>query len=259
VENWTRMRASLVPGLLESVRRNFNHGNRDLKLFEVGRVFAESSVDGQLPKEQEAFALALTGGVVDEGHAVPYRDLDFYDLKAAIETACDAIRIPPLQFEAAEAAHLRPGQTSRIMLDGRQVGWAGRLAESIAALHKFRQPVFVAELDLTTLLASGEEAARYAPLPRFPAVHRDVSLIVDRRVTLADVLSLVRSLDIAECEDVSFVAVYEGSNIPEGHKSLTIRLEYRAADRTLRDEEVEQIHGRIVQALETEFQANVAS
>jgi phenylalanyl-tRNA synthetase beta chain len=76
-------------------------------------------------------------------------------------------------------------------------------------------------------------------------------------VTLADALRLVRSLEIAECEDVSFVAVYEGRNIPEAHKSLTIRVAYRAADRTLRDEEVERIHARIVQALETEFQTNI--
>jgi phenylalanyl-tRNA synthetase beta chain len=258
VENWTRMRATLIPGLLESVRRNFNHGNRDLKLFELGRIFAESSVDGQLPKEQEAFALALTGGALDEGHAVPLRELDFYDLKAAIETACDAVRLPPPQFEAAEVAHLRQGQSARIVLNGRQVGSAGRLAEKLAAPHKFRQPVFVAELDLTALLAFGEEESRYTPLPRFPAVQRDVSLIVDRRVTLADALRLVRSLEIAEREDVSFVAVYEGSNIPEGYKSLTIRVAYRAADRTLRDEEVERIHARIVHALETEFQRNVA-
>ncbi|HEX8336604.1 MAG TPA: hypothetical protein VF621_07730, partial [Pyrinomonadaceae bacterium] len=272
IEGARLMRPSLLPGLLEATRHNFNHGTRDVRLFETGRVFA-ASVAGTLavglsqsdrsktdfdlrPNEVEAFALLVTGEALEEGKAAG-RPADFFDLKGALEAAADAMRVGALEFESAPVRHLREGQSARVKLGGREVGNAGRLSEELAARHKFRQPVYVAEVSLTALLATGESPARYAPLPRFPGVARDVSFVADRRVAFGEMRRAVLALGIEECRGVALVDVYEGANVPEGKRSLTLRVEYRADDRTLRDEEADAMHARVVAALEGEFGAQL--
>ncbi len=257
IEGATRMRPTLLAGLLDAVRTNFNHGTRDVRLFESGRIFA-SVGDGELPHEREALALVATGGVTEEGRAGALRELDFYDLKGALEAAADAMNLLPLKFEEASVLHLHEGQAAIISLsDGMRVGSLGKLAESVAAAYKFRQPVYVCEVDLTALLGAAEAAVIYTPLSRFPSVTRDVSLLVARRVALAELLNVVQDENINYCTDSKLVGVYEGANLPEGKRSVTLRLEYRADERTLRDEEVDEMHARIVRSLEEKFDARL--
>src|SRR5207302_1180032 len=191
VEEASEMRQTLLPGLLRSVANNINHSTRDVCLFELGRVFAAS--DGELPLEREAFALVATGGLMRANQAKPERELDFHDLKGAVEAAIEAINLPPLVFVAAEIKHLRQGQAARISYQDTHIGSIGRLTDSIASEYKFRQPVFVAELDLTALLQALELPVLYKPLPRFPSIVRDVSLLISRNVALADLLDTVRA------------------------------------------------------------------
>ncbi|HEX8844574.1 MAG TPA: phenylalanine--tRNA ligase subunit beta [Pyrinomonadaceae bacterium] len=254
IEGLTRMRPTLLSGLLDAVRNNFNHGTRDVRLFETGRIFAATV--GDLPLEREAFSLVATGGATEEGRAAPSRELDFYDLKGALESAVDAMNLTPLRFEAAEVRHLRQGQAARILTgDGQTIGTIGRLNERLSAVYKFRQPVYVAELDLTTLLEMAERLVLYTPLARHPSIMRDVSLLVGRSVTLAEMLDAIPAQDLENYRDAKLVDVYEGANLPEGKRSVTLRVEYRAEGRTLRDEEVDALHARLVQTLEERFGA----
>jgi phenylalanyl-tRNA synthetase beta chain len=258
LEGVTRMRPTLLSGLLDAVRHNFNHGTRDVRLFETGRVFASHTERGNLPFEREAFALASTGTATEEGRAGASRELDFYDLKGALEAAVDAMNLKGLRFEGARVKHLREGQAARVRTDqGQAIGTIGRLDEVVAALYKFRQPVYVAEVDLSTLLEMKERPVLYSPLARYPSVVRDISLLVGRRVTLAEMLDAVSEEGIEHCRDARLVDVYEGANLPEGKRSVTLRVEYRAEMRTLRDEEVDEMHARVVQALERRFGAQL--
>lgn len=243
------MRPSLLPGLLESVRRNFNHGIRNVRLFETGHIFAASGAGRERPNEVEALALVLTGEALEEGRATG-SEVDIFHIKGALEAATDAMRVGALEFTPAGVGHLREGQSARVSLGGAEVGSLGMLSEELAAAHKFRQPIFVAEVNLTALLDAGGSPIRYAPLPRFPSVVRDVSLIADRRVTFGDMRRTILDLGIEQCRGVLLVDVYEGANVPEGKRSLTLRVEYRADDRTLRDEEADAMHARVVAALE---------
>ncbi|HEY0097688.1 MAG TPA: phenylalanine--tRNA ligase subunit beta [Pyrinomonadaceae bacterium] len=258
LEGASRMRATLLAGLLESVRHNFNHGTRDVRLYEMGRVFAANAEMGGQPHETEACALVATGVATEEGHAGAARELDFYDLKGALEAATDGMRVASLEFAAAtNAKHLREGQAAQILLAGRPVGTLGRLADEVAAAYKFKQAVYVAEVDLTAMLASEESGVRYAPLARFPSVMRDLSLVADRRVSFAELRRAVVELNLEQVRRVMLVYVYEGERVPEGQRSVTLRLEYRADDRTLRDEEVDELHRRIVNTLEERFGAQL--
>ncbi|HEX8888408.1 MAG TPA: phenylalanine--tRNA ligase subunit beta, partial [Pyrinomonadaceae bacterium] len=258
IEGVTRMRPTLLSGMLDALRHNFNHGTRDVRLFETGRIFAAHAEQEQLPFEREAFALLATGFAAEEGRAGASRELDFYDLKGALEAAVDGMNLKPLSFEAASAKHLREGQSARVLTDeGQTIGTIGRLADEVAALYKFRQPVYIAEVDLSVLLEMPERPVLYRPLARYPSVVRDVSLLVDRRVTLAEMLDAIRQEGIEYCRDAQLVDVYEGAKLPEDKRSVTLRVEYRADDRTLRDEEVDEMHARIVQALERRFKAQL--
>lgn len=257
IEGASRMRPTLLVGLLESLRHNLNHGTRDVRLFEMGRVFTANTDAGGQPHEREACALIATGMATEEGHVGASRELDFYDLKGALEAATGAMKIASLEFTATNAKHLREGQAAQIMLDGRPLGALGRLADDVAAAYKFKQPVYVAEIDFTALLVSGEMGVRYAPLARFPSVMRDASLVADRHVTFAEMQRAVLELNLEAVRRVMLVYVYEGEQVPEGQRSVTIRLEYRADDRTLRDEEVDELHGRIVSSLGEKFGAQL--
>ncbi|HEV2802155.1 MAG TPA: phenylalanine--tRNA ligase subunit beta [Pyrinomonadaceae bacterium] len=257
IEGAARMRLTLLPGLLESVRHNFNHGTRDVRLYEIGRVFAATADPSARPHEVTACALVATGIATEEGHAGASRELDFYDLKGALESALDATGVAAPEFVAASVRHLREGQAAQILLAGRAVGTLGRLADETAAAYKFKQPVFIAEIDLAAVLAAEEAGVRYRPLARFPSVMRDVSLVAARSVTFAEMQRTVLELNLAQVRRVALVYVYEGERVPEGQRSVTLRIEYRADDRTLRDEEVDELHTRIVSTLEEKFNAQL--
>jgi phenylalanyl-tRNA synthetase beta chain len=257
IEEATRMRPTLLPGLLESVRHNLNHGIRDVRLFEIGRVFAGSEAK-ELPKERESLGLIVTGGTKEEAHAEATREMDFYELKGALEAAVDAMNLRPLDFHKANVKHLREGQAAVITLvDGTAIGSIGRLAESIASSYKFRQPVYLAELDLTALLGADVRPTQYAPLPRYPSVARDVTLLVSREVNFADLVRAANSEQIADYAGVSLVGVYEGENIPADKRAITLRMEYRSDQRTLRDEEVEQRQRGLIDSLMKKFSAKL--
>jgi phenylalanyl-tRNA synthetase beta chain len=255
IEDAAWMRSTLLPGLLSSLRHNLNHGIRDVRLFELGRIFAVSA-PGELPQETLALALVATGGALEENKAQAEREFDFFDLKGALETAVDWMNLSPLVFTKGSARHLRVGQTARIKLsDGIEIGTIGRLAENLAASYKFRQPVYVLELDLGALLSGPAKLIQYSPLPRYPSVVRDLSLLVNRNVALEEIFSAVNDQRVADCRSVKLVGTFEGGNIQSSKRSVTLRLEYRSDERTLRDEEIEERHSRLTSVLLEEFAA----
>jgi len=255
IEEAAFMRTTLIPGLLDSLKHNLNHGIRDVRLFEIGRIFGGSH-GGDLPEERLALAMIATGGAVDENVAQATRELDLFDLKGAFEAALDAMNVLPPNFKNTSAAHLRMGQAGEILLaDGKSIGKFGRLAEHIASSYKFRQPVFVLEMDLSELFAVREKAIQYSRLPKYPSVVRDLTLLVGRDVTFAALTKAVRDQNVADCRDVNLVGTYDGPNTPTGKRSITLRIEYRSDDRTLRDDEVEERHAALTASLLPTFAA----
>ena len=255
IEDAAWMRSTLLPGLLSSLRHNLNHGIRDVRLFEIGRIFSILKT-GELPHETLALGLVAMGGAVEEDRAQAERELDFFDLKGALEAAVDWMNLSPLSFAQTSARHLRVGQSAQIKTgDGTAIGTIGRLAESIAASYKFRQPVYVLELDLGALLSGPEKLIQYSPLPRYPSVTRDISLLVNRNVALDEIFAAVKQEQVGDCRSVKLVGTFEGGNIPPAKRSVTLRLEYRSDERTLRDEDVEEYHSRLTSRLLETFAA----
>jgi len=255
IEDAAFMRPTLIPGLLDSLKHNLNHGIRDVRLFEIGRVFGGSH-GGDLPEERLALAMIATGGATDENVAQAPRELDLFDLKGAFEAAIDAMNMSALTFKNTSATHLRLGQAGEILLrNGTAIGTFGRLAENVASSYKFRQPVYVLEMDLSALFAVPEKAIQYSRLPKYPSVVRDLTLLVNREVTFSALTKAITDQNVADCRNVNLVGTYDGPNIPSGKRSITLRIEYRSDDRTLRDDEVEERHGALTSSLLNQFGA----
>ena len=253
IEGAVRIRPTLLPGLLESARANFNQQNKNLRLFEIGRVFAAHLSEDGLPTERELLSMLITGNEMFEGRAMPGREFDFYDAKGGVQAALERAGFAEAEFEAAEIKHLRPGQSASVKIDGKPIGSVGRLNEEIAANYKFRQPVYVAEIDLQAVLEAPRRPPAYAPLSRFPAVVRDVSLAVTRDVSFGAIKNAIENQKIEVLRDVQFVDIYEGQGMASSERSLTVRLVYRSDERTLIEDEVEQVHSQILKRVEEEL------
>jgi phenylalanyl-tRNA synthetase beta chain len=253
IEGAVRMRPTLLPGILEAVRGNFNQQRKDLRIFEIGKVFAAKSGEDGLPAERELLSLVVTGGESHANRAMIHRELDFYDAKGAVEAALEAIGASHLVFSPGTVVHLRTGQAATISSDGKEVGSIGRLNEELSADYKFKQPVYVAELDLQALLAEESTPRLYRALPKYPSIVRDVSLLVNRAIGFEEIRSSILAQGRELCRAVRFVDVYEGKGMEPDERSLTIRLEYRSDERTLIETEVDAVHSELLAGLEKDL------
>lgn len=255
-----QMRTNLLGGLLEALARNFNQGTRNVRLFEFGKCFAHA--DDERPIETEKLALVATGARnADDWQAAATR-LDFYDVKGVLETLAEVLSLrglgfAPLGADTSAASYLHTGRAALIMHGGHTLGRVGQLHPRIATSYKFKQPVFVAELDFGALLASERTEARYRPLPKFPQAQRDVALLIATTVNFAALEAAIHDLQIPELTSVRLFDLYAGKELPAGKHSLALSLSYRAANRTLTDEEVNAAHERVVQVLQEAFGAEI--
>jgi phenylalanyl-tRNA synthetase beta chain len=253
--NEAAMRASLLTGLLESLQRNFNHGSRDVKLFELGRVF-ETDAQSQRPAERVMLGLVMTGSISPDDWR-GNRPLDFYDMKGAVEAILRGLNISGFTIERAGVEYLHPGQSAVMVRDDQQYVRMGRLHPRVAALYKFRQPVYVAEIEFGKLLALPADPVLYSALPRLPASSRDVSALVPDTVMWGDIERAISSLGIGEIAGVRVFDMYKGKEMPEGFHSLAFRVTYRGEGRTLTDEEIAAMHERVRETLQRSFGAQL--
>ena len=249
IEGATRMRPSLLSGMLDAVKANFNQQNKNLRLFEIGKVFGKSNSEDGLPIETELMGILVTGDETIANKALTSTPLDFYDLKGALEAALESIGSPTPRYEAKNLTHLQAGQSGEIVLAGETVGFIGMLSSEIAAKRKFKQPVFLAEVNLQRIMESDQVLTSYSPLPVYPGITRDVSMVIDRDITFDNIKEEISKLGIELCRRVEFVDVFEGKGLADDKRSLTIRIEYRSDERTLVEEEVEKVHQDIINAL----------
>ncbi len=226
------MRRSLLPGLLTAVRDNLNQGDRAIAIFEQGRVFWLA--DDQ-PKESERLSVAVVGLSVGSGRAV-----DFADLKGVVENLVDRLGFEEILWRRGGAPWLDEAQGAVLGTgDGRVVGCAGLLSQAIAKKWEIKAPVYLAELDLTA--ASGEiPLPEFAELPRYPAVTADMTVEHETKLSYTELTQAVREMAGDLVEDIELQARYAGKKLPAGTVRTTLRLTYRAGDRSLTQDEVNE-------------------
>jgi phenylalanyl-tRNA synthetase beta chain len=259
-EDASVMRSTGVVTMVSTLEWNLNHGQRNVRLFEIGKTYRWS---GKEPVEMRALTLGATGLAREKGIADSERAIVFADLKGDLDQIGHLAG--GLLWNAGAPAWLHPAHAGTVSLGGnganaRSIGVAGQLARRAAERFKLRQDAYVAELELDPLCASyraPRAALRYRPLSRFPAVERDFSLVVADGTTFASVAEAIRGLGIVEMSSVNAVDLFRGKNVPEGKFSLLVRVTFESHQATLTEAQLTDFSSRIVAALEQKLGASL--
>jgi len=246
------MRSSLVPGMVNQIAYNLNRGNNDVKLFESGDIF---ELTGERVEEKRSVALVATGSVGATLHGKP-EAYTFYDMKGDLEAMLRKFEHQALYFDPHTPAYFHPGRSARAVMDGTTVARFGQLHPELAAARKLRQPVYVAEMLVDRLFQRELRQPNYRPVPRYPIVERDFSLLFDAGVLFERIRQAVEALGIAELRELSPVEILRsgqaasGTNVPAGKYAMLLRARFQSGERTLRDDEVAGWAQQIIGSLE---------
>lgn len=241
------MRTTLLYGLLQTMKSNGNNGSFDLRLFESGKIFIADAKEGVLPREEEKIAALLTGSRYDDQWHSQGVLSDFYDLKGCVEHLFQMLKIEGVSFKSTqEVSFLHPGRACRILVGDREAGVMGEVHPEVLEKMALKRKAVVCEMDLSCLADHFSDRIVSRDIQKFPASSRDVAFLIDRDVEAESILNLVRSEDEELLEKIEIFDVYMGKSVPQGMKSLALRFTYRSAGKTLTDEEVGAVHGRVV-------------
>ncbi len=261
-EDASILRSNGVVSMATAIAWNLNHGQRDLRLFEIGKRYELR--DGQ-PVETRILTLGATGLAREKSIHEPARDFAFADLKGDLDSI--GVLAGGLAWKSGGPAWLAPSRAAQIALAPANtadsiVGAAGQLARNLADKLKLRQEIFLAEIDLEKLLVAIESARanlKFTAIPRYPAVERDFSLVLADGVQFSQVAEAIRALEIPELQRVEAADLFRGGQIPQGKYSLMIRVAFQSPETTLTDAQVAGYSARIVSALEQKLGASLRS
>jgi phenylalanyl-tRNA synthetase beta chain len=257
-EDASTMRSNGIVSMVGALEWNLNHGQRNLRLFEIGRTYELRNGE---PKETPVLTIGATGLAREKTIYEAAREYSFADLKGDLDRIGELAG--GLAWQAGTPGWLAGVRAAKISLaygngSAESIGHAGQLARRIADEFKLRQDAFVAELRLEPLLEAVDRtraALKFKPLPRYPAVERDFSLIVADGVTFAQVAETIRALQIPEVESIEAADLFRGGQIPPGKFSLMIRVTFQSAQATLAEAQVQDFSARIVSALQEKLGA----
>jgi phenylalanyl-tRNA synthetase beta chain len=244
----SELRRSLLPGLLRALEENRRQASGHVAGYAIGRVFARES---DRYHEITTLGMVLWGVWPSAAVGAPSRPVDFSDLKGTLESVFAELHVDQVRWErvGSEAHYLHPGKTARIEIDGVVCGYAGALHPNVIAARQLDGEPWVAELDLMRVVQYCPRRVIFRPLPRFPAVSRDIAVVVDDEFPAQRFLDAVKEASQPLVEEVRVFDQYTGSPIPAGKKSLAYTISYRAPNRTLTDDEVNVMHDQLVTQL----------
>ena len=237
-EDTSAMRTTTLPSMLEVLARNYNYRNRNVRLYELGRTYFKR------PGEKLADEpIVLTLGAYGD-------DMDFYTLKGVVQAILDAFRIPDVRYEAdRENPSYHPGRCAKVYSGERLIGTLGQVHPAVCANFDADCPLYAAELSVDAICGCQGPDPLYVPLPRFPAVTRDLALVCDEKLTVGELEQCIRGAADSTLANVALFDIYRGPGIPAGKKSAAFNLEFRAPDRTLTVAEIDALVEKILKAL----------
>ncbi len=235
-EEFGAMRTQLISSMLTVLATNYNRKNAAARLFEVSRLFVPTT---HPLTEQPAEQTALSLGYYGEGE-------DFFTLKGTVETLCAGLRV---SYTASAEPYLHPGRQAQVLLNNEPIGVFGELHPDVAEKLGFGVRVYVGELKLAPLFAAEKPLVRYQPLPRFPAVERDLALLCSEDLPVGEIADVIRRAGGRLLESVTLFDVYQGAQIEAGKKSVAFSLAFRSSEETLTDEQIEPALNKIFKNL----------
>ncbi len=244
-EDTSIMRTTVLPSMLEILTRNYNYRNKTARLYELGRTYFEKE-DG-MADEPKVLSLGLYGP-----------DESFFTLKGAVEALLGSIRAEQITFRAERNnPSYHPGRCAKVYAGEAEIGVLGQIHPLVAANYDVDTELYCAELSFDALIAAKGSDPEYVPLPKFPAVTRDIAVLVDTAVTVGDLEGCIQSAAKGLLKEVALFDIYNGANLPAGKKSVAFNLVLRSDERSLTAQEADDEVKVILDALEKGFGATL--
>ncbi len=236
-EDTSIMRTIALPSMLDILSRNNAYHNKSVKLYELAKVYLPT--ESALPQEPKMLMLGTYGA----GET-------FFTLKGELEAIFSGLRLPKASYEAVkDNPSYHPGRCAKVSVNGALLGFMGQVHPLVARNYGFESEVYCAEIDFTKLFTLRLPEPTYTPLPKYPTVLRDLALVCDEAVTVAQAEQVIASAGGKLLKDVKLFDIYRGTGVPEGKKSLAFSLSLRAEDRTLTDADSEAVINKVLAAL----------
>jgi len=245
-EDYSSMRTTLMSNMMDVIQRNSFRGVEEAKLFEVGNTF----IPLQLPiKEPPLEKSKLCMGI--------YGKYDFYDMKGIIEAIMSRFGISFSLVPIKDNKTFHPGRTAGMYANNELIGIYGEVSHEVVNNYGLGHTAYLAEIDIEKIVEYKNTEWKYEPLPKYPAMVRDIAVKVKDEVLVGDMEATIKSINPHIIESVKLFDVYKGEHIEEGYKSTAFSVTYRNKERTLKDKEVENVHKKILEELETKFEATL--
>ncbi|WP_096436012.1 phenylalanine--tRNA ligase subunit beta [Alteribacter populi] len=259
-EERSTLRTTLLPHLLEALSHNKNRNLHDVALFELSSVFHTDEVTvTKQPEEKLNLAAAFMGTWQEHPWQQEKKSVDFFVVKGIVEGLLEELNITSeVLFEQAEINGMHPGRGARILVRGEEIGFLAQLHPGVAKDVSLKE-TYVFEMNLENLTNERKQDVRYEPIPRYPAIDRDIALVVGENVASGKVEEAIREAGGPLLKGVKLFDVYQGEHLESGQKSLAFALRYLDPERTLTDEDVSDVHHRVIEQLEAKLGATLRS
>lgn len=245
-EDYSIMRTTTIPSMMESLSRNYSRNIEHARLFEIGKIYLPKEREDVLPNEKNVLCVGI------------YGDVDYYNLKGIIENLLDVLGVNNFTFKRQSSnTAFHPGKTADLYCGKNLIGILGEVHPDVCDKYEIDLPCYIAEIDLDELYNFSNLKKSYKPLPKYPAVTRDLALIVDDAVLVQDIEDTIRKQGGSLVESIKLFDVYKGKQIPDGKKSIAYSIVYRAENRTLTDNDINKVHDKIVRSLEYKLGAQL--
>ncbi len=248
------LRPNLRANLLVALSANRRHEDGGIRLFELGRVYLARPKD--LPDEPEVLCGILSGARLEKSWQGGDDLLDFYDTKGVVEGLLNQLGVEA-SFEECSDESLHPNKRAAIVIAGNKLGVVGELHPKVLGAFELSGAVYLFEINLTALLPFTIGHKMFQPVPRFPAVVRDIALVVDAEITHKEAQDIMKGFPLVN--QVAIFDVYSGEQVPPGKKSLAYRITFQSPTHTLTDEEVNKVQRQILSKLSSELGATLRS
>ena len=252
------VRTCLLTSIMENAVRNFSRKNMDLRLFDVAPVFYPKQLPlTELPEEKTKLVGLITGRRQEVGWNQGNEQVDFYDMKGIVEELFARLGISKYTVEAGEHFALHPGKTACFKKGREVIAVVGELHPEAAENFGIKQKVYLFEMDVETLMKYTAKNFHFESLPKYPAIARDLAMLVDEDVAAADIERVIAKHGGKHFTGVTLFDVYTGKQVAAGKKSLAFNLTFQSKDRTLKDEEADAAFQQILAAVEQQFHAEL--
>ncbi|SHI74257.1 phenylalanyl-tRNA synthetase beta subunit [Dethiosulfatibacter aminovorans DSM 17477] len=245
-EDFSSMRTTLLPNLVEVIGKNINYGTKKGRIYEIGNVFKSNEFPiKDLPDEISTLSLGMFG------------DADFYTIKGVLENIFNKFQIKAEYRVLENNPAFHPGRTAAVFAEGVYIGVVGEIHPIAAKNFNIKERVYAAEINLEKILELSKEERKYKEIPKYPSITRDMAVVAKDEVNVGDIISDIETRGYEYLESVDFFDIYKGMGIEDGHKSLAFSLVFRSPERTLQDEEVQKIFENIIKNVEDKFDAKL--